>query len=173
MMVPYQSHRSMPSIAGAAPRNYTINGFYHQKLVSIMREMILGLGHNHKFLFFPYETLWKRDQNEEPIKIQGELFSLLEFIEADRDVQSMPGEPGCSLSQVIMALIFWSDTTQLTSFGSAKIWPLYMYFGNDSKYLQCKPSSHLCKHIAYFQSVSQIYSRMSNPAGLIHSPASQ
>ena len=49
MMVPYQSHQSMPSIAGAAPRNYTINGFYHQKLVSIMREKILGLGRNHKF----------------------------------------------------------------------------------------------------------------------------
>ena len=173
VMVPYQSHQGVPSIAGAAPRNYTINGFYHWKLVSVMREKILGLGCNHKFWFFPYETLWKHNQNEEPIKIQGELFSSLEFIEADRDVQSMPGEPGCSLSWVIMALMFWSDTTQLTSFGSAKIWPLYMYFGNNSKYLRCKPSSHLCEHIAYFQSVSQIYSRMSNPAGLIHSPASQ
>ena len=173
VMVPYQSHRGVPSIAGAAPRNYTINGFYHQKLVSIMRDKILGLGHNHKFWFFPYKMLWKHNQNEEPIKIQGELFSSPESIKADREVQSMPGEPGCSLSRVIMALMFWLDATQITSFGSAKIWPLYMYFGNDSKYLWCKPSSHLCEHIAYFQSVSQIYSGMLNPAGLIYSPASQ
>lgn len=52
--------------------------------------------------------------------------------------------------------MFRLDATQLASFGSMKIWPLYMYFGNDSKYLQCKPLSHLCKHIVYFQSVGFI-----------------
>lgn len=96
---------------------------------------------------------WQRNQSEEPIRVQGELFSSPEFIEADRDIQDMPGEPGCNLPRVLVALMFWSDVTHLTSFGSAKIWPLYMYFGNDSKYLRCKPSSHLCEHIAYFQSV--------------------
>jgi Plavaka transposase len=151
--VPYQSRRGVPSASGSGPKNYTINNFYHRKLVSVIRERILGLSGNHQFHFSPYEMYWQRNQSEEPIRVQGELFSSPEFIEADRDIQDMPGEPGCNLPRVLVALMFWSDVTHLTSFGSAKIWPLYMYFGNDSKYLRCKPSSHLCEHIAYFQSV--------------------
>jgi len=51
--------------------------------------------------------------------------------------------------------MFWSDATHLTNFSDAKLWPLYLFFGGDSKYLRCKPSCHLCEHIAYFQTVSQ------------------
>lgn len=151
--VPYQSRRGAPSESDSGPKNYTINNFYHRKLASVIKERILGLSGDHQFHFSPYEMHWKRNKSEKPIRIQGELFSSPEFIEADRDIQDMPGEPGCDLQRVLVALMFWSDATQLTSFGSAKIWPLYMYFGNDSKYLRCKPSSHLCEHVAYFQSV--------------------
>lgn len=52
--------------------------------------------------------------------------------------------------------MFWSDSTHLTSFGDSKLWPLYMFIGNDSKYRRCKPSHKLCSHIAYFQKVSHI-----------------
>ncbi|KJA18100.1 hypothetical protein HYPSUDRAFT_145489 [Hypholoma sublateritium FD-334 SS-4] len=47
--------------------------------------------------------------------------------------------------------MFGSDATHLTSFGSAALWPCYMYFGNESKYRRCKPTCNLCNHIAYFQ----------------------
>ncbi|EGO04531.1 hypothetical protein SERLA73DRAFT_148999 [Serpula lacrymans var. lacrymans S7.3] len=50
-------------------------------------------------------------------------------------------------------LQFWSNLTYLTSFGNAKLWPLYFWFGNKSKYCCCKPSSKLCKHIAYSQTL--------------------
>jgi len=52
--------------------------------------------------------------------------------------------------------MFWSDATHLTAFGNTKLWPLYMFFGNESKYRRCKPSHHLCEHIAYFQTASQL-----------------
>ncbi|KIJ58126.1 hypothetical protein HYDPIDRAFT_34472 [Hydnomerulius pinastri MD-312] len=44
--------------------------------------------------------------------------------------------------------------TQLTSFGDAKLWPLYVFFGNQSKYKRAQPSAHLCSHAAYFQTAS-------------------
>ena len=47
-------------------------------------------------------------------------------------------------------LMFLSNLTHLTAFGDVKLWPLYLLFGNDSKYLRCKPRSHLCEHVAYF-----------------------
>ena len=151
--VPYQSHRGLLSAFGAGPKNYTINGFYHRKLVSVIKERILGLESNHQFHFSSYELHWQRNPSEKPVRVQGELYSSPEFVEADREIQNLPAEPHCNLPRVLVALMFWSDATQLTSFGSAKVWPLYMYFGNDSKYLRCKPSSHLCEHIAYFQPV--------------------
>ncbi|KAF8834349.1 hypothetical protein BDN67DRAFT_915135 [Paxillus ammoniavirescens] len=76
------------------------------------------------------------------------------FIKAQDQLLASPRESNCDLSHSIVALMFWSDTMQLASFGSAKLWPLYLYFGNQSKYRQCQPSSKLCSHVAYFQSMS-------------------
>jgi hypothetical protein len=48
-----------------------------------------------------------------------------------------------------MALMFWSDATHLAAFGTAKMWPIYMLFGNLSKYVRCQPTSGATKHLAY------------------------
>jgi len=122
---------------------------------------VLGLGHCHQFHFEPHELLWQRNKDTDPVRVQGELYTSPAFIDAHRKLQDSPREPGCDLPRVVIALMFWSDATQLTSFGNAKLWPLYMYFGNDSKYGRCKPSCHLCEHVAYFQTVSLL-------KGLLH-----
>jgi hypothetical protein len=56
--------------------------------------------------------------------------------------------------------MFWSDSTQLASFGDASLWPLYMFMGNESKYRRCKPSQHLCSHVAYFKKVCALASTL-------------
>ncbi|KIM51113.1 hypothetical protein SCLCIDRAFT_80451, partial [Scleroderma citrinum Foug A] len=53
------------------------------------------------------------------------------------------------LPRRIIRLMLWSDATHLTTFGMAKLWPLYVYMGNESKYMCCRPSSNLCSHAAY------------------------
>ena len=50
--------------------------------------------------------------------------------------------------------MLWSDAMQLTTFGMAKLWPLYIYMGSESKYMHCQPSANLCSHAAYFHTVS-------------------
>ena len=35
---------------------------------------------------------------------------------------------------VIVAIILWLDLNQLVQFGSASLWPIYIFFGNQSKY---------------------------------------
>ena len=45
--------------------------------------------------------------------------------------------------------MFWSDSTHLANFGTAKLWPIYMMLGNLSKYVCALPSSGACMHIAY------------------------
>ena len=52
--------------------------------------------------------------------------------------------------------MYFSNAIHLTAFESAKLRPLYQFFGNDSKYPRCKLTSHLCEHITYFLTVSTL-----------------
>ncbi|KAG6913290.1 hypothetical protein DXG01_008139, partial [Tephrocybe rancida] len=70
---------------------------------------------------------------------------------AHKDLQASPPEPSCTLPHYVVALMFWSDGTHLTDFRTASLTPLYMQYGNESKYRGCKPTMHLTDHVAYFE----------------------
>ena len=53
-----------------------------------------------------------------------------------------------------MGLMFASDGTQLANFSNAKLSPVYLGFGNESKDRRSKPSCQAFEHIAYFETVS-------------------
>ncbi|KAG1811066.1 hypothetical protein DFJ58DRAFT_673802, partial [Suillus subalutaceus] len=58
------------------------------------------------------------------------------------------------LEHVIAGLMFFSDTTHLANFGTAKAWPLYLYFGNLTKYARSMPQSGACHLVGFLPSVS-------------------
>ncbi|KAI0634460.1 hypothetical protein C8Q77DRAFT_1217600 [Trametes polyzona] len=89
-------------------------------------------------------------------KIYGELYNSKLFVQEDIRLQNSPAEPGCDLPRAIAGLMFWSDATQVTQFGRDKVWPGYLYFGNQSKYGRARPSACAGHHIAYFPSVSSV-----------------
>lgn len=151
--VPFQSRRGVPSPTGACARSYTVGNFRHRNLVSVIKEKIASLETSHQFHFEPYELIWHPPHLPKAVRVQGEFYSSPAFINAHRELQDSPGEPGCDLPRVVAALMYSSDVTHLTSFGNAKLWPLYQFFGNDSKYARCKPTSNLCEHVAYFLTV--------------------
>lgn len=68
-------------------------------------------------------------------------------------IQSCPRNPGCNLETVVAAIMLWSDSTHLASFGNAALWPVYMFIGNQSKYARAKPSSFAAHHLAYIPKV--------------------
>lgn len=144
-------HRLKPIL----PQDFTITEFYHRSVVLVLKERIESPDALH-FHMEPYELYWQPDGKPKSTRVQGEMYTSPAFIEAHNALQDSPREPGCELPRVVAALMFSSDATQLTSFGQARIWPLYMHFGNDSKYRRSKPSLHLCNHMAYFQKVSSI-----------------
>jgi len=115
--VPYQSRRGQPSSPHAGPRDYVVDNFYHRSLTSIIREKISGLNGRHLFNTEPYEIFWDLGNHQMPIRVQGELYTSPSFINTHQRLQDSPGEPGCNLPRVIVALMFWSDATQLTSCG--------------------------------------------------------
>jgi hypothetical protein len=126
---------------------------YHRSLVAVLREKLANVQDSKLFHCEPYELHWTPPHLDVEVAIYGDLYTSPAFHEAHREVQNLPAEPGCDLPRVVAGPMFWSDATQLTSFGNAKLWPTYMYFGNESKYRRCKPSCHLSNHVANFETV--------------------
>ena len=124
--------------------------------MSIIREKVLDPAHHKFFHYEPYELHWHPPHGSHDIRVHGELFTSKAFLEAHLDLQESLPEPGCNLPRRIVALMFWSDAMQLTTFGDAKLWPVYVFFGNESKYERGQPSTHLCIHGAYLQAVRSL-----------------
>jgi hypothetical protein len=127
--------------------------FYHRSLVSVIKEKLSSPNNDPLFHYQPYTVKWQPSSTSEPINVYREFYTSQAFLDADRELQNTPKEPKCDLPRHIVALMFHSDATHLTSFGDAKLWPLYLYFGNESKYRHVRPSCHLACHVAYFQRV--------------------
>jgi hypothetical protein len=151
--VPFDHHADTPG-----RREFTFANLYHRSLVAVIRDKISNPNHHPHFHHQPYELLWQPNDQQEAVRVYGELYSSPTFIDAHTALQESPREPNCDLERVVVALMFWSDATQLTNFGSVKLWPLYLFFGNDSKYRRCKPSANCCEHIAYFETVRPTFS---------------
>ena len=52
--------------------------------------------------------------------------------------------------------MFWSDSTQLAQFGHSNAWPIYLFFGNLSKYICASVASGACHPIAFIPPVSSL-----------------
>lgn len=133
--------------------DYLAGDFHHRRLVDVIREKISSQSFQD-FHLEPHEVYWKPDSDSDPIRVYGELYSSDTFLKSQQDVQELPKEPNCDLERCIAALMFSSDSTQLTDHATASLWPLYMAFGNDSKYRRSKPKCQLYTHVAYLESVS-------------------
>lgn len=95
-----------------------------------------------------------------PTRILDELYSSDAWLGEQARLDALPPDPD-GLPRAIAGLMFWSDATHLTQFGSAKMWPLYMYFGNQSSWMRSKPSAKACHHVAFIPSVSDSFTTTS------------
>jgi hypothetical protein len=143
-------HRRTPN---PGPKQYIGANLYYRSLVDVIKEKLQNPQDFERFHLEPYQLIWKPPHYDQEVNVHGELYTSRAFLDAHRELQASSGEPGCDLPRVVVALMFWSDSTQLTSFGNAKLWPVYLFFGNESKYRRCKPSCNLCNHVAYFEDV--------------------
>ena len=140
----------------SAPRLYRIPGLRYRKLINVIKAAFQD-PLSHYFHLTPFALMHRSPITNDEKRVYGELYNSDEFINEHKRVQNRspppPDDPGCKLEKVITALMFWSDSTHLTNFGVAKLWPIYLFFGNLSKYIRSRPSSGACQHLAYIPSV--------------------
>jgi hypothetical protein len=155
ILVPYQPRRGAVSDPDAGPQQFVVGDFYHRNLVEVIKEKLSNPDHDDHFHYEPYELKWQSNENSPPVRVHGEMYTSQAFLDAHNALQSSPPEDGCTLPRHVIALMFSSDSTNLTAFGDATLWPIYLFFGNESKYRRCQPTCNLGNHVAYLRKVCQ------------------
>ncbi|KAF6750862.1 hypothetical protein DFP72DRAFT_817228, partial [Ephemerocybe angulata] len=130
---------------------FTVPGFHHRPLIPIIRAKLECLEAQEHFHTMGFDLRWCPGEGKEDMRTFGEMYTSKAFVDAYEALQRSPPEPGCTLPRYVVCLMFASDATMLACFGSAKVWPLYLFFANESKYNRSKPSERLFETVAYFE----------------------
>jgi len=131
-----------------------VPGLHYRKLTSVIRSAFASPLAS-KFHFTPFKLFHQPSGSEAPERVYSELYNSDAFIREHDCVQRAPvpaEESDCTREKIVAALMFWSDATHLANFGNAKLWPIYMFLGNLSKYIRAQPTSNACHHVAYIPS---------------------
>ncbi|KAF8546009.1 hypothetical protein OG21DRAFT_1587857, partial [Imleria badia] len=128
---------------------FHVEGLHYRKITEVVKSAFEEPA-AHTFHHTPYKLFWQPDKTHPPERVITELYTSDAMLEEYEKINSKPPEvPGCNLEMVIAAIMLWSDSTHLASFGNATLWPVYLLLGNQSKYTCAKPSSFAAHHLAY------------------------
>jgi hypothetical protein len=133
-------------------QQFTVPNLHHRSLLYVMKAALKDATARY-FHFSPFKRFWQTPSGDE-VRCFDEIYTSDAFLDANKKLQEETNEPGCKLEKVVLGLMFWSDSTHLANFGTAKAWPLYLYFANLSKYFRGKPTFGAAHHVAYIPSVS-------------------
>jgi len=126
---------------------------YYRKLLDVIKAA-LSEPAAEKFHIFPFKEFWQPGPGEPEERIYSETYTgdrwNAEYAKIRAANQNGPHH---NLEAFLVALMIWSDSTSLAQFGNAQLWPIYIYFGNQSKYSRGQPSSFAAHHVAYMPKV--------------------
>ncbi|KAJ8457369.1 hypothetical protein ONZ51_g11576 [Trametes cubensis] len=143
-----------PPIHAIPGQHFTVADFHHKNLCAEIKKTLSSDPAAHDFVYDPHLVeLHTPASPTHSEQVYGELYNSPSFVQADLRLQNSAPEPGCSLPRAIAAIMLWSDATVVSQFGNQKVWPAYMYFGNQSKYTRARPTARAAHHIAYFTSL--------------------
>jgi Plavaka transposase len=126
---------------------------YYRKLLDVIKAA-LSEPAAEKFHIFPFKLFWQSSSGEPEERIYSETYTGDRWNEEYAKVHAAnQNGPHHNLEAFLVALMVWSDSTLLAQFGNAQLWPIYIYFGNQSKYSRAKPSSFAAHHVAYMPKV--------------------
>jgi hypothetical protein len=134
---------------------YTVKGVHYRHLVDVI-SAAFSEKTAASFHYIPFKTFWRSTPNGPPERIFTELYNSDAFLEEHAKLQQEHSQPNPNIAErAVAAIMLWSDSTHLANFGTAALWPIYCYFGNQSKYERTKPSSFAAHHLAYIPEVSR------------------
>lgn len=126
---------------------------YYRRIMEVIKAA-LSEHAAEKFHMFPFKEFWKPGPDESEERVYSESYTADRWNEEYVKIHATNQKgPHLHLEAVLIALKIWSDSTSLAQFGNASMWPIYFFFGNQSKYSHAKPSSFAAHHVAYMPKV--------------------
>ena len=139
-----------------APR-FVVDGIWYRRPLEVIKRAFTEPA-AEKFHTTPFKEYWKPADDEPEERIYSETYTGDVFNNLYEELRKTHREgPNAKLEPFIAGLMFYSDATHLTNFGTAELYPLYMYVGNQSQYIRGKPSEFTAHHIAYIPKVFVVY----------------
>ncbi|KXN84188.1 hypothetical protein AN958_12892 [Leucoagaricus sp. SymC.cos] len=135
---------------------YTVGGIYYRSIIDIIKAAFAKPA-AASFHYIPYKLFWNHAPNAPPEHVITELYNSDAFLEEHTKLEQQHGSSG-SPENAIAAIMLWSDSTHLANFSNAALWPIYCYFGNQSKYDRARPTSFAAHHLAYIPTLPQAFS---------------
>jgi hypothetical protein len=150
----------------------TIPKFFHRRITDIIRS-VCASETARSFHFSPYKMYWTPDTNDpdKSERVYGDAYTTKAMIDAQAEVDSVPRPEGDTRERVALGLMLASDSSQLTNFGSASVWPVYLMFANQSKQERVMPSRHAVHHLAYVPSVGVLFVNLSTHTLMMYTTA--
>ena len=132
-----------------------IYGLYHRRITDIIRSVCASSA-TASFHFTPFTMHWTPDSAKphEHERVYADTYMSDSMIQAQTAVDAIPRAEGDTKERVVLGLMLASDSAQLTSFGTASVWPIYLMFANQPKQERARPSCRAVHHLAYVPSVS-------------------
>ncbi|KAG2142742.1 uncharacterized protein EDB93DRAFT_1252205 [Suillus bovinus] len=132
---------------------FEVPGLFYHRLLEVIKSAFCEASAEHFHLTL-FKMFFQPSPNKPMKHVYSEIYSLQAMLEAHEAIKSHPPDPSCKLETVVAAVMLWSDSTHLASFGSASLWPIYLFLRNQSKYIHGKPSSFAAHHLAYIPQLS-------------------
>jgi len=149
-----RAHRPAFSTEKDAPA-FEVHGVRYRSLVDLLVAKIQDPSFSMSFEYTPFTEWWCPPGSAKPIRIYGEAYSsdvAVQFYEEIKGVPPPPDHP--QIESVVVMLMLGSDATHLADFGTASLWPIYVFFGNMSKYDRSRTSEFAACHLAYLPKVT-------------------
>ncbi|KAJ3562565.1 hypothetical protein NP233_g9492 [Leucocoprinus birnbaumii] len=129
---------------------FTVHGVQHRSLTGVIEGAFRDPA-AAAFHYAPHKVFWQKEPDGPPERVFTELYNSDAFLEEHAKIkqQAQISGPDANLETAVAAIMLWSDATHLANFGTASLWPIYCYFGNQSKYERLKPTNFAAHHLAY------------------------
>ena len=134
---------------------FEVRGVRYRSLVDLLVAKVQDPSFSKSFEYTPFTEWCCPPGSTKPIWIYGEAYSSDAAVQFHEEIKGIPPPPEHpQIESVVVMLMLGSDATHLADFGTASLWPIYISFGNMSKYDRSRTSEFAVCHLAYLPKVA-------------------
>jgi hypothetical protein len=136
----FASESHMPTIA--------VSGIWHCDLVALIKEVYEGPQFYNVHLK-GFTQMWKPLENEPPESVHWEAYTSDVWLNLEAQLRAsipLSKEGDEDIKNLVVLIQVYSDSAHLADFGTASVWPIYVFIVSVLKYIRSKPDMASALH---------------------------